>query len=43
MATQSKFFADLGVKSLTHSEIDGNLTVGGNLTVQGTQTIIRRQ
>ena len=40
MATQSKFFADLGVKSLTHSEIDGNLTVGGNLTVQGTQTII---
>ncbi len=40
MATQSKFFADLGIKSLTHTEIDGNLTVGGNLTVQGTQTII---
>ncbi len=40
MATQSKFYADLGVKSLTHTEIDGNLTIGGNLTVQGTQTII---
>ena len=40
MATQSKFYADLGIKSLTHTEIDGNLTIGGNLTVQGTQTII---
>ena len=40
MATQSKFFADLGIKSATHTEVDGNLTIGGNLTVQGTQTII---
>jgi len=40
MATQSKFYADLGIKSATHTEIDGNLTIGGNLTVQGTQTII---
>ena len=40
MATQSKFYADLGIKSATHTEIDGNLTVGGNLTVSGTQTII---
>ena len=40
MATQSKFYADLGIKSLTHTEIDGNLTIGGNLTVSGTQTII---
>ena len=40
MATQSKFYADLGIKSLTHAEIDGNLTVGGNLTVTGSQTII---
>lgn len=40
MATQSKFFADLGIKSATHTEIDGNLSVSGNLTVQGTQTTI---
>jgi len=40
MATQSKFFADLGIKSATHTEVDGNLTIAGNLTVQGTQTII---
>ena len=40
MATQSKFYADLGIKSLTHTEIDGNLSIGGNLTVSGTQTII---
>jgi len=40
MATQSKFFADLGIKSATHTEVDGNLTIAGNLTVQGTQTTI---
>jgi hypothetical protein len=40
MATQSKFYADLGIKSLTHTEIDGNLQVSGNLTVTGSQTII---
>lgn len=40
MATQSKFFADLGIKSATNTEIDGNLSVSGNLTVSGTQTTI---
>ena len=40
MATQSKFYADLGIKSLTNAEVDGNLTVGGDLTVSGTHTTI---
>lgn len=40
MATNSKFSADLGIKTDADLQVDGNVTVSGNLTVNGTQTTV---
>ena len=40
MATNSKFIADLGLKTDADLQVDGNVTVSGNLTVNGTNTIV---
>lgn len=40
MATQSKFFADIGLETGQDLLVDGNATVTGNLTVNGTQTTV---
>jgi hypothetical protein len=40
MATNSKFSADLGLKTDADLQVDGNVTVSGNLTVNGTQTTV---
>ena len=40
MATNSKFSADLGIKTDADLQVDGNVTVSGNLTVSGTQTTV---
>ncbi|SVD12556.1 uncharacterized protein METZ01_LOCUS365410, partial [marine metagenome] len=40
MATQAKFYTDLGFQSATDSQVDGNLTVSGNLTVNGTTVTV---
>ena len=40
MATNSKFNADLGLKTDADLQVDGNVTVSGNLTVNGTQTTV---
>lgn len=40
MATNSKFNADLGIKTDADLQVDGNVTVSGNLTVNGTQTTV---
>ena len=40
MATNSKFSADLGLKTDADLQVDGNVTVSGNLTVNGTSTTV---
>ena len=40
MAINSKFNADLGLKTDADLQVDGNVTVSGNLTVNGTQTTV---
>jgi hypothetical protein len=40
MAINSKFSADLGLKTDADLQVDGNVTVSGNLTVNGTQTTV---
>ena len=40
MATNSKFIADLGLKTDADLQVDGNITVSGNLTVNGTSTTV---
>lgn len=40
MATNSKFSADLGLKTEADLQVDGNVTVSGNLTVNGTSTTV---
>ena len=40
MATQSKFFADVGIQTSGDTSIGGNLVVTGDLTVNGTNTVI---
>ena len=40
MATQAKFYTDLGFQSATDSQVDGNLTISGNLTVHGTSVTV---
>lgn len=40
MATQKKFFADLGLETGQDLSVDGNATITGNLTVNGTQTTV---
>ena len=37
MATNSKFIADLGLKTDADLQVDGNITVSGNLTVKTAQ------
>ena len=40
MATQKKFFSDLGLETSQNLSVDGNATISGDLTVNGTSTTI---
>ena len=40
MATQKKFFTDLGLETASDLSVDGNATITGNLTVNGTATTV---
>ena len=40
MATQKKFFTDLGLETASDLSVDGNATITGNLTVNGSTTTI---
>jgi len=40
MATQKKFFSDLGLETSQNLSVDGNATISGDLTVNGTSMTI---
>ena len=39
MATNSKFIADIGIKTESDLQIGGNTTIDGNATVSGNLTV----
>ena len=39
MATQNKFFADLGIETSSNLQVDGNAVIDGNTTITGNLTV----